>query len=103
MEQIITTGLSLLASILSGVILYQMKENKTSEEQHRKERLEMEISERNMLLGVADLTILIGKKLNNRDSVNGELEESIKYLRDKKHRVQDLTREQYFEHRIEED
>lgn len=101
MEQILTTCLSLLASILSGVILYQMKENKLHEEKLHKERLQMEVSERNMLLGVADLTILIGKKLNDMDSVNGELEESIKYLQDKKHEVQDLTREQYFEHREE--
>lgn len=101
MEQIITAGLSLLASILSGFILYQMKENKIHEEKQHKERLEMEVSERNMLLGVADLTILIGKKINDRTSVNGELEESIKYLQDKKHKVQDLTREQYFEHREE--
>lgn len=101
MEQIIATGLSLLASILSGVILWQMKENRKHEDKQRKERLDMEISERNMLLGVADLTILIGKKINNKDSVNGELEESIKYLQEKKHKVQDLTREQYFEHREE--
>ena len=101
MEQILTTCLSLLASILSGAILYQMKENKLHEEKQHKERLQMEVSERNMLLGVADLTILIGKKLNDMDSVNGELEESIKYLQDKKHKVQDLTREQYFEHREE--
>ena len=101
MEQILTTCLSLLASILSGVILYQMKENKLHEEKQHKERLQMEVSERNMLLGVADLTILIGKKLNDMDSVNGELEESIKYLQDNKHKVQDLTREQYFEHREE--
>lgn len=101
MEQILATCLSLLASILSGVILYQMKENKLHEEKQHKERLQMEVSERNMLLGVADLTILIGKKLNDTDSVNGELEESIKYLQDKKHKVQDLTREQYFEHREE--
>ena len=101
MEQLLTTGLSLLASILSGIILWQMKENKIREEKQHRERLEMEVSERNMLLGVADLTILIGKKINDRNSVNGELEESIKYLQDKKHKVQDLTREQYFEHREE--
>ncbi len=101
MENILSTLFTIIASVLSGVVLYQLKKNREDEDRKHTERQKMSILEREMLLGVVDLTIYIGRKVNNADSVNGELEESIKYLRDKKHKVQDFTREQYFEYREE--
>lgn len=91
----------IVASVFSGVVLWQIKENREESLKYRKERQRMEVGERNMLLGVADLTILIGKKLNDSDSVNGELGEGIKSLQEKKQAVQDLTNEQYFAYREE--
>lgn len=75
--------------LLNGKLNKMIQESEANHEEHKK----MSIAERECLLAVADATVLMAKKLDDEDSVNGELKESVTYLRDKKHKVQDLTRE----------
>lgn len=41
---------------------------------------------------------ITARKVCNSASVNGEMEKCISYTEEKKHEVQDLTRDAYFEH-----
>lgn len=87
-----------LVTFLFGLINLKMnKMIKTSEKNHQEHKT-ISVAERELLLGVADVTILTARKVNDRNSVNGELEKSISFLQDKKHKVQDITREIAFEH-----
>lgn len=95
----------IISSLIGGIIafgfgLLNMKLNKmikTSEKRHEEHKV-INIAERELLLGVADVTILTARKVNDRNSVNGELEKSIEYLTSKKHTLQDETRKIAFDH-----
>lgn len=95
---IITTVIGAVVAFLFGLLNKKLNKMMRESEEHHEEHKKISIAERELLLAVADTTILMAKKLDNADSVNGELEESIKYIRDKKHAVQDMTREIAFEH-----
>ena len=95
----------IITSLIGGLIafgfgLLNLKLNRMikTNEKHHEEHKAISIAERELLLGVADVTILTARKVNDRNSVNGELEKSIDFLTDKKHKVQDVTRQVAFEH-----
>lgn len=95
----------ILLAIITGLVTFGFglivrklnKMEKESEIRHQ-EHKKINIKERELLLALADTTKLTAKKVNDAHSVNGELEDSIEYLQEKKHAVQDLTREIAFEH-----
>ena len=87
---LITFGFTLIVGKLNEMEV----ESKKRHEEHKK----VSIKERELLLALADTTKLTAKKVNDAHSVNGELEESIDYLQEKKHAVQDITREIAFDH-----
>lgn len=95
----------IITSLIGGLIafgfgLLNLKLNKMikKNEKHHEEHKAISIAERELLLGVADVTILTARKVNDRSSVNGELEKSIDFLADKKTNLQDVTRQVAFEH-----
>lgn len=81
-----------------GLISWQLHEMKKDNEANRLEHKRIAIAERELLLANTDLNILTARKVCNSASVNGEMEKCISYTEEKKHEVQDLTRDAYFEH-----
>ena len=98
-------AITIMTAVISGVvglgfwsIEKKLSKLETENEHHHKESITMRTAEREVLISVADSTILMAKKINDRNSVNGELEASIKELEEKKERVQALTREIAYEY-----
>lgn len=93
-----------LTALIGGIVAFlfnriESKIDKLEAENnaHHKEQIAVRKAEREMMLAVAETTMLTAKKVNNRNSVNGELEASIKELQERKQAVQDITREIAFE------
>lgn len=61
-------------------------------ERHHKEQVEVRTAEQELLLAVADASLLTAKKVNNESSVNGELKEAEDYLLEKKRTLQGVVR-----------
>lgn len=95
---VITAIIGGFVTFLFGMLNLKLNRMMKESEKHHEEHVKINIAERELLLALADTTILTAKKVNDRNSVNGELEESIVYLRDKKNNVQDITREVAFGH-----
>lgn len=98
-------AITIMTAVISGAvglgfwsIEKKLSKLETENEHHHKESITMRTAEREVLISVADSTILMAKKINDRNSVNGELEASIKELEEKKEHVQALTREIAYEY-----
>lgn len=95
---LITAIIGAVVAFLFARIEKKIDQMESENDTHHKEQVTMRTAERELMLAIADTTMLTAKKVNNRTSVNGELEQSIKELDKRKKRVQELTHEFYFEH-----
>ena len=98
-------AITLMTAVISGFVGFgfwsiekKLGKLETENEHHHRESITMRTAEREVLLSVADTTILMAKKINDKNSVNGELEASVKELQEKKDHVQALTREIAYEY-----
>ena len=98
LSEVITAFIGAIIALLFWKIEKKIDKMEAENNAHHKEQVQLRKAEREVLLAVADTTILTAKKVNDSNSVNGELEKSIEELEAKKKEVQDLTREIFYEH-----
>lgn len=97
-QTIVTAIVGAIVAFLFTRIEKKIDKLESESNAHHKEQIQVRKAEREMMLAIADTSILTAKKVNDRKSVNGELEASIEELEKRKKKVQDLTREIAFEH-----
>ena len=98
---------TVITAVIGGIVAFlfwhiERKIDTLEKEQEKRheEQIGVRIAERDVLLAVADTTLLTAKKVNNRNSVNGELEASIERLQEKNHALQEMTTQIYFKHTV---
>ncbi len=96
---IITLASCFVTALIGGVVglMFWKIEKKIDHmeednQKRHKEQVEIRTAERELLLAVADTSLLTAKKVNNETSVNGELKIAEDFLQKKKHTLQDMTR-----------
>lgn len=98
---IAVTIMTAFVSGVVGLVFWKLQKSldkiEAEQAEQRKEQNAMRAAEREVLLCVADTTILTAKKVNDANSVNGELEKSIRKLEAKKKRVEELIKEIAYE------
>lgn len=94
---IVTALIGAVIAFLFGLLNSKLNKMIKENEDHHSEHKRISVAERECLLAIADTSILTARKVNDRNSVNGELEASVRELQKTKKKVQDLTREIAFE------
>ena len=87
--------ISIICSVISGTVLFQVQRNKRLGDERRAADIAAAVLDRELQLANAEVTELMARKIDG-EGINGELHAAALRLTDKRGAVERHTTEQYF-------
>lgn len=92
---LLTTGLSIFSAVISGVILWLIKENKKDANIKHERQVEAALHDRELIMAISEVSEMTARKVSG-DNINGELHDAIDELVEKRNQVTQFTNKEFF-------